>query len=54
MSMSKTLVGVFVAVSVGALVYQILNRTKPELMEKFEAKVSEGLDSILMPAGEKA
>ena len=52
--MSKTLVGVFVAVFVGALVYEILDRTKPELVEKFEAKVSEGLDSLLMPAGGKA
>jgi len=52
--MSKILVGVFVAVFVGALVYELLNRTKPELMEKFEKKVSEGLDSILSPAEEKA
>ena len=52
--MSKTLVGFFVAVFVGALAYEILNRTKPELTEKFEAKLSEGLDSILKPAAESA
>jgi len=52
--MSKILVGVFVAVFVGALVYEILNRTKPELTEKFEAKLSEGLDSILMTSEAKA
>jgi len=52
--MSKTLVGVFVTVFVGALVYEILDRTKPELTEKFEAKVSEGLDSLLMNSETKA
>lgn len=52
--MSKVLVGIFVAVFVGALFYEILNRTKPEITEKFEAKFSEGLDSILAPAQEKA
>jgi hypothetical protein len=52
--MSKVLLGVFAAVFVGALVYEFLNRTKPELMEKFEAKVSDGLDSILTPAEGKA
>jgi hypothetical protein len=52
--MSKILVGVFVAVFIGALVYEIVNRTKPELTEKFEAKLSKGLDSLLMPAQERA
>jgi hypothetical protein len=52
--MSKVLLGVFAVVFVGALVYEFLNRAKPDLMEKFETKVSEGLDSILTPAGEKA
>ena len=52
--MSKVLVGVFVAVFVGALVYEILNRTKPELMEKFEGKISDGLDSLLMTSEAKA
>jgi hypothetical protein len=48
--MSKILVGVFVVAFVGALVYEVLNRTKPELTDKFEAKVSAGLDSLLSPA----
>jgi hypothetical protein len=52
--MSKIFVGVFVAVFIGALVYEMLNRTKPELTEKIEAKFSEGLDNILRTAGEKA
>lgn len=45
--MSKVLAGIFVAVFIGALVYEILNRTKPELTEKFEAKFSEGMDNLL-------
>lgn len=52
--MSKILAGVFMAVFIGALVYELLNRTKPELTEKIEAKFSEGLDSILRTAEEKA
>ena len=52
--MSKILLGVFTVVFVGALVYELLSRTKPELTEKFETKVSGGLDSILTPAEEKA
>ena len=52
--MSKILLGVFTVVFIGALVYELLNRTKPDLMEKFETKVFEGLDSILMPAAQKA
>jgi len=52
--MSKILLGVFTVVFIGALVYELLNRTKPDLMEKFETKVSEGLDSILTPAAERA
>ena len=52
--MSKILLGVFTVVFIGALVYELLNRTKPDLMEKFETKVSGGLDNILTPAGEKA
>ena len=48
--MSKVLIGVFVVVFIGAVVYEVLNRTRPDLTEKFEAKLSEGLDSILMPA----
>lgn len=52
--MSKFLVGVFVVVFVGAVAYEILNRTRPELTEKFENKISDGLDDILSPSGAKA
>ncbi|MFZ4439964.1 MAG: hypothetical protein ACOYOS_16170 [Syntrophales bacterium] len=48
--MSKVLIGVFVVVFIGAVVYEVLNRTKPELTEKFENKVFDGLDSILSPS----
>ncbi|MEI6666929.1 MAG: hypothetical protein WCP29_02150 [Acidobacteriota bacterium] len=48
--MSKVLVGVFVAVFVGALVYEILNRTKPEFTEKLEAKLAGRIDAMLAPA----
>jgi len=48
--MSKVLIGLFVVVFVGAVVYEVLNRTKPDLTEKFEHKISDGLGSILSPA----
>ncbi|MGA2332037.1 MAG: hypothetical protein ABSG75_09775 [Syntrophales bacterium] len=52
--MSKILLGVFVVVFVGAVVYEVLNRTRPDLTEKFENKISNGLDSVLTPSGAKA
>jgi len=48
--MSKVLIGVFVVVFVGAIIYEVLNRTRPDLTERFENKVSDGLDSILSPS----
>jgi len=48
--MSKVLIGVFVVVFIGAVVYEVLNRTRPDLTEKFENKVSDGLDSVLSPS----
>lgn len=45
--MSKVLAGVFAVVFVGALAYEMLNRTKPDLMEKVENRFSEGLNSSL-------
>jgi len=48
--MSKVLVGVFVVVFVGAVVYEFLNRAKPDLTEKFEQKISDSLDNILAPS----
>jgi hypothetical protein len=52
--MSKIVAGVFLAVFIGALAYELLNRTKPELTEQFEKKLSEGLDSILRTVEGKA
>ncbi|MEI7635812.1 MAG: hypothetical protein WCJ37_00775 [Syntrophus sp. (in: bacteria)] len=52
--MSKVLIGVFVVVFVGAVVYEVLNRTKPDLTEKFEHKISDSLGSILSAAEAKA
>jgi hypothetical protein len=48
--MSKVLIGVFVVVFIGAVVYEVLNRTRPDLTEKFETKLSDGLDSVLSPS----
>jgi hypothetical protein len=48
--MSKVLIGIFVVVFVGAVVYEVVNRTRPDLTEKFENKISDGLDSILSPS----
>jgi len=52
--MSKVLVGVFAVVFIGALAYEVFNRTKPDLTEKFENRFSEGLNSFLRPSGAKA
>jgi len=49
-AMSKVLIGIFVVVFVGAVVYEVVNRTRPDLTEKFENKISDGLDSILSPS----
>jgi hypothetical protein len=52
--MSKVLVGIFVVVFVGAVVYEVINRTRPDLTEKFENRISDGLDGILSPLEAKA
>lgn len=51
--MSKVLVGVFVAIFIGAVAYEFMNRTKPDLAEKFEQRISDGLSSILSPTAAK-
>lgn len=48
--MSKILVGLFLGVFVGALAYELLNRAKPELVRKIEAKAFEKVDNLLKPA----
>ena len=52
--MSKVLVGVFTVVFVGALAYELFNRTKPGLAEKFENRFTDGLNSFLKPSGARA
>lgn len=52
--MSKILMSVFIGVFVGALTYEILNRTRPELIKRLEAKASEKLDNILRPGEARA
>jgi len=49
--MSKLLMGVFIGVFVGALTYEFLNRTKPELMKKIRAKAAEDLNNLLKMKG---
>lgn len=48
--MSKVLIGVFTAVFVGALAYELFNRTKPDIARKLENKCSEGLYNFLKPS----
>jgi len=48
--MSKVMIGVFTAVFVGALAYELFTRTKPDLAEKFETRWTEGLNSFLKPS----
>lgn len=52
--MSKILLGVFVVVFVGAVAYEIINRTRPDLTENLENKISDSLDRMLSPSGMKA
>jgi len=52
--MSKILAGIFVAVFVGALACEILNKSKPELTQKIKYMLSRGLDRVLTPAERNA
>jgi len=45
--MSKLLIGVFMGVFLGAMAYEFLNRTKPELMKKIREKASEDFNNLL-------
>lgn len=44
--MGKFLAGVFIGVFTGALVYEILKRTNPELDRKFRESVDKAIDRI--------
>ena len=45
--MSRIFGGVFVAVFVGALAYEVLNRSNPELAQKIKYMLSRGLGNHL-------
>jgi hypothetical protein len=53
-TMSKILAGVFVAVFVGALACEILNKSKPELSQRIKFGFSRWVDKVLMPAERNA
>ena len=44
--MSKVLVGVFAGIFIGAVVYELVNRTNPELIQKLEKMTSDKIDSL--------
>ncbi len=44
--MSKLFVGVFSGVFIGAVIYELLNRTNPEFVGKVERLVSRKIDDI--------
>ena len=52
--MSKILAGVFVAVFVGALACEILNKSNPALTQKIKYMISRGLDRVLTSSEENA
>jgi hypothetical protein len=52
--MSRIFGGVFVAVFVGALAYEILNRSNPELTQKIKDLFSRGVNKVLMPSERNA
>lgn len=45
--MSKIFAGVFFGVFIGALAYETLNRSNPELVQRIRNKVSKKLDDYL-------
>lgn len=47
--MTKTLVGVFIGVFLGALGYELLNRNNPEAIQKIRQRVAEKVDEFLGP-----
>jgi len=44
--MSKILFGVFSGVFIGAVVYELINRTNPELIKKVEAYACKKIDGL--------
>ena len=44
--MSKILVGVFSGIFIGAVIYELINRTNPELIRKVEEFASHKIDDV--------
>lgn len=44
--MSKVLIGVFSGIFIGAVIYELLNRTNPDFMRKMEDLASRKVDDI--------
>lgn len=53
--MSKLMIGVFLGVFAGALIYEIINKRNPELFEKVRDKAAGKIDEYLeMPEVQEA
>lgn len=44
--MSKVLIGVFSGIFIGAVIYELVNRTNPELIKKLEKLTSDKIDNL--------
>ncbi len=44
--MSKVLIGVFSGIFIGAVIYELINRTNPELIKKVEEFASSKIDDV--------
>ena len=45
-AMSKVFIGVFSGIFIGAVIYELLNRTNPEFMQKVEDLASRKIDDL--------
>lgn len=52
--MSKVLLGVFSGIFIGAVIYELINRTNPELIQKVEEFASSKIDDLCGVAHETA
>jgi hypothetical protein len=50
--MSKILIGVFSGIFIGAVIYELVNRTNPELIKKVEDMASNKIDALCGVASE--
>ncbi|MEI6703088.1 MAG: hypothetical protein WCL71_06070 [Deltaproteobacteria bacterium] len=44
--MSKVFIGVFTGIFIGAVIYELLNRTNPEFLKKVEDLTSRKIDDL--------